>query len=124
MLAPDTVQAHGESGVGISMTIYHGSVKRMSGHILVKMGSLMRSPLDSKIWILAGPMIVRGSYPTPNMFWCHRRKFYYMNGRGQVYETDIGENIVIFDPVCRQKIDHTYHEVNFKLMEKVEWVFL
>ena len=110
--------------MGISMTTYLGSVKKMPGHILVKTGGLMLSSLDHNIWILASSLIVRDSYPIPSRFWCHKNTIYYMNGRGQVYETDIGENIVIFDPVCRQKIDHTYPEVNFRLMEKVEWIFL
>ena len=106
-----------------SMTIYHGSVKRMPGHILVKGGSLQRLKPGIEVWFLVWSLVERG--PVPSMFWCHEGTFYYMSGRRQVYETDItGRNVVLFDPVCRQMIDHKSRKINFRLMEKVEWVFL
>jgi len=129
VLASNTVQAHGESGVGISMTIYRGSVKRMSGHILVSKKNLysrFNFIKDYEYWRIPNHFIEVGPQPTPYRFASHREKIYYVNGRKQVYETDIVNPAnVLFNPVGYQMLENLcWYPIQFKLLEKVEWVFL
>ena len=56
----------------------------------------------------------------------HDGKIYYVNGRKQVYETDIVNTVnVLFSPVGYQMLDdQCWYPIQFRLMSKVEWVFL
>jgi hypothetical protein len=65
------------------------------------------------------------SGPVKYSFLSHNGKIYYVNGRMQVYETDILDfRGVLFTPVCRQTYNGRWCEVNFRLMDKLEWIFL
>jgi len=106
-----------------------GSVDRRPGYILVSKANLWPYPvsqLDQKSWRLFDPRIEVGLHPIPYRFHSHRGKIYYVNGRKQVYETDIVNMVnVLFNPVGYQMRDDLYwYPIQFRLMEKVEWVFL
>jgi hypothetical protein len=129
MLVPDTVQAPGESGVGIFMTTYHGSVKRMSGHILVSTANLVRVGSDNVYysWTIEEYKIKNTFLDlVPYGFTACGGKIYYTNGRKQVYETDISDiRSVLFNPVgLRLSRTKGWERINFTLISKVEWVFL
>ena len=65
------------------------------------------------------------SGPVKYSFLSHGGKIYYVNGRMQVYETDILDHrATVFDPVCIQYDFGMWREVNFRLMDKLEWIFL
>jgi hypothetical protein len=110
------------------MTTYLGSIKAMPGHIQVSTDSLRPYPIqvDQKSWRLPRGTIEVGLQPIPYRFMSHGGKVYYVNGRKQVYETDIVNMVsVMFNPVGYQmRDDLCWHPIQFRLMEKVEWVFL
>jgi hypothetical protein len=111
------------------MTITLGSVKRMPGHIKVSTASLWPHPIsewDHKSWRLSRPMVGVGLHPHPYRFMSHKGKIYYVNGRKQVYETNIVNTVnVLFNPVGYQMLDDLgWYPIQFRLLEKVEWVFL
>jgi hypothetical protein len=138
VLASDTVSAHGESGVGVSMTTYFGSIKAMPGHIKVSTRNLEqvgRAGLEGSIlWRLGVFSVVEITKPIPYLFILRRDKIYYVNGRNQVFETDIKRlhgfdllcQYAIFDPVGRQwSPEHlVWRPIQFRPISKVEWVFL
>jgi hypothetical protein len=105
-----------------------GSVDRRPGHTRVSTDTLWPHPvqLDQKSWRLSRSMIEVGLQPIPYRFMSHKGKVYYVNGRKQVYETDIVNTVnVLFNPVGYQMLDDLcWHPIQFRLMEKVEWVFL
>ncbi|NDC88989.1 MAG: hypothetical protein EB075_09330 [Bacteroidetes bacterium] len=99
----------------------------MPGHILVSTESLFRrAPLIKESWGLDDLRIKVGLQPIPYQFLYHGGKIYYVNGRKQIYETDIVKTVkVLFDPVGYQLLDDmSWHPIQFRLMEKVEWIFL
>ena len=75
---------------------------------------------------MSRPMIEVGLQPIPYRFMSHEGKIYYVNGRKQVYETDIVNTVnVLFYPVGYQMLgDLCWYPIQFRLMSKVEWVFL
>jgi hypothetical protein len=106
-----------------------GSVNRRPGHIRVSTATLWPHPVVSQLtisWRLYDLMIEVGLQPIPYRFMSHGGKVYYVNGRKQVYETDIVNPVnVLFNPVGYQLLDGLcWHPIQFRLMEKVEWVFL
>ena len=106
-----------------------GSVKRMPDHIRVSTANLWPHPInewDHKSWRLSRTMIGVGLQPIPYRFMSHGGKVYYVNGRKQVYETDIVSVVnVLFNPVGYQMLaDLCWYPVQFRLLSKVEWVFL
>ena len=122
MLVPDTVQAPGESGVGISMTIYCGSVKKMPGHIKVSTESLVKFNEGFK---LLSSDVLYETQPIPYRFISHGGKIYYVNGRKQIYETDVKKyNGVVFVPVANQFSCASWKPVQFRPITYLEWVFL
>jgi hypothetical protein len=112
------------------MTTTLGSVDRKPGHIKVSTANLWPHPIsnwDHLSWRLARPMIEVGClYPVPYRFCIYGGKIYYVNGRKQIYETDIVSVVnVLFNPVGYQMLDDlSWHPIQFRLLEKVEWVFL
>ena len=111
------------------MTTYLGSVKKMPGHILVSKSCFFTGSFKKcgdMSWYVARQMIEVGLHPIPYRFHSHRGKIYYVNGRKQVYETDIVNTMnVLFNPVGHQMLaDQCWHPIQFRLMEKVEWIFL
>jgi hypothetical protein len=111
------------------MTTTLGSVGRRPGHIRISTANLWPHPIsdwDNKSWRLARPLIWEGLQPVPYRFVSHKGKIYYVNGRKQVYETDIVNTVnVLFNPVGYQMLsDLCWYPVQFRLLEKVEWVFL
>jgi hypothetical protein len=110
------------------MTTYLGSVEKMPGHILVSKSHLYMRLIKDCVtwWCVAQSSIETGLQPIPYRFHSHEGKIYYVNGRKQVYETDIVNLVyVVFNPVGYQILaDLRWHPIQFRLMEKVEWVFL
>ena len=110
------------------MTTYLGSVKKMPGHILVSKSYLVIGSIQERniSWRAERIFIETGLQPIPYRFHSHGGKIYYVNGRKQVYETDIVNLVnVMFSPVGYQMLaDLRWHPIQFRLMEKVEWIFL
>jgi hypothetical protein len=109
-----------------------GSIIRRRGHLRVEtVYSLSRVyktydytfkrdiPYSSTV---SGYIVGRGMwYRAVMTFFSTENHIYYINGNCGVWETDI-HNIgdVVFDPVCREK----GRIVNFRKMEKAEWLFV
>lgn len=117
------------------MTTYHGSIKRMPGHIKVSTRNLERDGLKDRIvWKLGVFSVVENTKPIPYLFILRRDKIYYVNGRKQVFETDIkrvhGQDLLcqyaIFDPAGRQWSyeNMVWRPIQFRPITNLEWVFL
>lgn len=117
------------------MTVYLGSVKKMPGHIKVSTRNLERAGSGGSIvWKLGVFSVVENTKPIPYLFILHKDKIYYVNGRKQVFETNIkrvhGQDLlsqyVIFDPAGIQwSNEHlVWRPIQFRPISKVEWVFL
>jgi hypothetical protein len=120
------------------MTTYHGSIKRMPGHIKVSTRNLERVErvgLESSImWKLGVFSVVEITKPIPYLFILRRDKIYYVNGRKQVFETNIERvhgqfllcQYVIFDPAGRQwSSEHlVWRPIQFRPITNLEFIFL
>lgn len=100
------------------------SVKRMPGHVLVGWESVA---------ISSGRLYIRHAYPTIHHavtvvgllkdFFLVDPSIYYVNGRKEVYQTNIPINrhVTFFTPVGWQRDDNT--PVLFRKLHKLEWLF-
>lgn len=62
--------------------------------------------------------------PAPGQFYGHKDRVRYMNGRGEVYETNISDPArVLFLPDGQQRGNYTWVPVMFRKLHKVEWLF-
>ncbi len=62
--------------------------------------------------------------PTPSQFYKHKDQIRYINGRSEVYETNIVDPAkVLFLPDGRQRGNHVWEPVLFRKLHKVEWLF-
>lgn len=110
------------------MTIYHGSTRSMPGHIKVSTFNLrpiITRELE-KGWQIPWDLVMNGIQLAPYTFCFHEGKIYYVNGRKQVFETNIFyHSVTLFNPIGHQMISNTvWAPMQFRLMSKVEWVFL
>jgi hypothetical protein len=108
------------------MTVCHGSIEAMPGHIRVSTLSLAKSGGEFQ---LLNRSVINSSQPIPYRFISHKGKIYYVNGSRKIYETNIdGDWIVnvVFDPVCSQLSydDLTWRPIQFRPITYLEWVFL
>lgn len=113
-------------------TIKPGSVIRRKGHLRIEtVYSLSRTyktfnytfkrDINSSSTV-SGYVMGKGTwYRVVMTFFSTENHIYYVDGNCGVWETDIYNPAdVIFDPVCKEK----ERVVNFRKMEKAEWVFL
>jgi hypothetical protein len=119
-------------------TIKPGSVVRRNGHLRIEtVYSLTRASNVSALYgideyvfkreipeysTVSECIVGRGKwYRSIFKFFCTPSHVYYVDGNCGVWETDINHiGDVVFDPVCREK----GRVVNFRKMEKAEWLFL
>ena len=107
------------------MTIHHGSIKAMPGHIKVSTLSLANSERGE--FRLLYRSVIDSSQPIPYRFISHKGKIYYVNGGRKIYETDIDGNWfqVIFNPVGKQmSYDLVWRPVQFRPITYLELIFL
>lgn len=104
----------------------YGSVKPGPGQIRVSTVNLvgLRSLGKSPSWRINRIRIK--NEVEPYHFVSVAGKILYVNGRHQVYETDIANSInVIFNPVAYQMMGNfSWQPIEFTPLEKIEWVFL
>ena len=113
-----------------------GSVTNRPGHLFIRKnslrsfwGSLSVYVLDSKLgWHENISNMLRYSYKNTYKFHyvSSNGRVYYMDGHGQVWETDIAVPInVFFNPVCAEKVgSEKYRTIMFKKLTKLECLFL
>lgn len=62
--------------------------------------------------------------PAPGQFYGYRSQIRYMNGRGEVYETNITDpGGVLFLPVGQKHSGSGWEPVLFRKLHKIEWLF-
>lgn len=62
--------------------------------------------------------------PAPGQFYGYKGRVRYMNGRKEIYETNITDPIrVFFVPDGQQRSGFKWEPVLFRKMHKVEWLF-
>ena len=106
------------------MTTYHGSIKRMPGHILVSTENLVKIHNEFK---LLSSNVLDETQPVPYRFISHGGKIYYVNGRKQIYETDVKkDDWVVFVPVAKHFSlnSSSWQLVQFRPITYLEFIFL
>ncbi len=108
------------------------SVEKKHGHVLVSVISLysdytvgeykMRTILPWDIYSGGGTRV-----PVPYHFFRFNESVFYVNGRREVYETNIvDQGQVVFNPYGREWVTEarTWRTVLFRKLHKIEWLFL
>jgi hypothetical protein len=101
------------------------SVTRAPGHTRVRVSPCLE-PCEGGIYrfrtFIATHMETLS--PAPGLFYGHGGQIRYMNGRGEVYETNIVDPIrVLFVPDGQQHVSRSWEPVMFRKLHKVEWLF-
>lgn len=104
------------------MTWQPGSVNRKPGHILIR-GTGLKQPIRPSKWLSVSTAM---KFKLLCGFLTVNNTCYYINGRSQVYETDIIRGWgVYFRPVVWQYDPARLmpRQVLFRKMHKLEWLF-
>lgn len=115
--------------MAIRMTWFPATVEKKHGHVLV-------NPVHDLYPIYGGiygvrPVSILNSYewprvPTPYRFHTFNGSVCYVNGRREVYETNIVDlSRVIFEPLSREWNPEAlaWGPVLFRKLHKLEWLF-
>ncbi len=100
----------------------------MPGHIKVSVASLsyLKVRGGRTGWRIEWDAIGVGIQLIPYKFCFCKGKVYYVNGRKQVFETNIFyRSITLFNPIGHQMVSNAvWAPMQFRRLSKVEWVFL